>query len=438
MKVTRLLLLVGTLLAARSWANHDPNTFNEATLNAPGCNLCVTTFAYNFPTTSGFGPFGIAFYPGSKKVVVSTSSAPGKMFVFPALGDPAVLAPGCPTGPAGFDASLPAYSAGFTSAPLGPRGVYDMAFGLDGTLYATGDPGYLVKLSYNPVTNTFTVVNPVIDTGSFAAGMGTDQVSGAIIYQVGNQIRSYDPISNAITVLVPGGFQQADGVTVEKNGARFWVADIGANVMLEFAITRVGSGPPTGATGPTVLCSALPGADGIAKGLDGTCLQGKIFCNTNGGVIVQHDGSGCSNFISGGSRGDFVKVSCNGWLYATQSSSIALIRENSSAPVFEPQCGFSCDNLVNFVKTRLAGCISGNRLNSLETTCAKLQSGPPSAAVNTLTSELGRVCNELSSNSNPACVPALQFVGRGLANLLQDLTGQPAQSFVPAGCNFNL
>ena len=322
----------------------DPaSAFNPATLNAPSsCNICITTFAHGFPTGANAGPFGIAFLPNGKVLVTDSHSSPlSKLYLFPSDVDPSTAPPNCPGGTTGgFNA--PSFEVPFNRGPFDHFGDVDLCVSFDGRIFATGTnvsgQGILAELTYDPVANSFTAGAALDTAGTFAAGMALDHVSGSIFYDAGgNDIRAFNPATNTGLSLFSGPFTQLDGMDVSADGQFLWVADVGSNKVTQFTVVRDASLQPVSLVSPVTLCTGLPGADGIARGLSGTCLQNFLFCNTNGGTIAQWDltTNTCSTFLSGGTRGDFVKVSCKGWLYATQTDNIAIIRQADGSPLFE-------------------------------------------------------------------------------------------------------
>ncbi|HEY0806486.1 MAG TPA: hypothetical protein VGD84_15545 [Pseudonocardiaceae bacterium] len=121
-----------------------------------------------------------------------------------------------------------------------------------------------------------------------------------------------------------------DGITVNPDGSAVWVATVG------FGVTEYS---PTGQS-----LASLPiagGADGVAiAGSAATAaLRGDLFVNDNDGTITMvdvHNNNATSVVASGGSRGDFVTVGPDGFLYATQTDRVEQIQPNIFNPVIPP------------------------------------------------------------------------------------------------------
>ncbi len=131
----------------------------------------------------------------------------------------------------------------------------------------------------------------------------------------------------AIKALASGNF---DGLTVIDGGANVWVADVGSGVD-EYS-----------ATGKLVTKVSVPGGpDGVALASPAapSSIAGNLFVNCNDGTIVMvdvHDKDKQTTVASGGSRGDFVTVGPDGYLYATQQDRVEQIQPAIFAPVEEP------------------------------------------------------------------------------------------------------
>jgi hypothetical protein len=409
-KIIRTMAALGCLLLALAGglqASHDPNTFNDDTLiNPPGCSLCVTTFAFGFPTANNFSAFGITVLPNKQVLVSNTAIGQNELYLFP--NDTADAGgPGCPAGPAGFYAPTYALIPNFASINPTQRGVIDMVQGFGGRIFATAASdlgpytGRLVELTWSG--GTFTT-GPMLAGGSAGgvgvAGAALDPISGRILYVVDSAVHIYDPVTDTNANL-PLAFLNThsglDGLAVKVDPAlgvdQLYVADLEGALVRRFNINR-SAGVPVSATELSTLCAGFAVPDGIAVGQNGTCLQNKLLVNSNEGKLNIVDDLGlaspnCSTMVSGGSRGDFVKVGPRGWLYATQSTSIALIRPSDGTSVFVDPLPTSCNNLVlRAQQLASTGCISSLVAGELGLACQ----GSCTQAAPHLLAALGALC----------------------------------------------
>jgi sugar lactone lactonase YvrE len=183
--------------------------------------------------------------------------------------------------------------------------------------------------TFDPVTlalGPMVVPAPCGDT----RGLATDPPTGDL-YVTGAcglwRISGLTTAHPTATQLAPGNL---DGITVSPDGSAVWVATVG------FGITEYS---PTGQSLASVPIAG--GADGvaIAGSAADVALRGDLFVNDNDGTITMvdvHNNNATSVVASGGSRGDFVTVGPDGFLYATQSDGVEQIQPNIFNPVIPP------------------------------------------------------------------------------------------------------
>ena len=118
--------------------------------------------------------------------------------------------------------------------------------------------------------------------------------------------------------LATGNF---DGITVDPATGHAWIADNGAGELIEYDLagrTQVRTiGGFNGPDGVAVAGTAAP-----------TGVAGDLFVNSNDGTITRVDlPDGATSVVaSGGTRGDFVAVGPDGFLYATQEDLVEQIK----------------------------------------------------------------------------------------------------------------
>jgi sugar lactone lactonase YvrE len=170
------------------------------------------------------------------------------------------------------------------------------------------------------------VLAPCHDT----RGLGADPATGDL-FVTGDcglfRLTGLGSAHPAIKTLATGNF---DGLTVVNNGADVWVADVGNGVDEYSAtgalVTKVGVGG-----NPDGVALASPAAP--------SSIAGNLFVNCNNGSIVMvnvHAKNAQTIVASGGSRGDFVTVGPDGYLYATQVDRVEQIQPAIFAPVEQP------------------------------------------------------------------------------------------------------
>ena len=120
------------------------------------------------------------------------------------------------------------------------------------------------------------------------------------------------------TQIASGNF---DGITIDQTTDHAWIADNGNGKVIEFDL---------GTNTELRSFSGFNGPDGVAIAASsaGPDVAGDVFVNGNDGTITRIDlPSGTESVVaSGGSRGDFVAVGPDGYLYATQSSLVEQVQ----------------------------------------------------------------------------------------------------------------
>lgn len=122
-----------------------------------------------------------------------------------------------------------------------------------------------------------------------------------------------------------------DGIALSPDANGIWVADFTTSTVTEFdrsgaVITAISTGHPSDGI-------AIAGADAPSG------VAGNVFVNDNDGTIVRIDtnnGDAVSVVGSGGSRGDFVTVGPDQYLYATQTDEVVKIAPNIFVPALTP------------------------------------------------------------------------------------------------------
>ncbi len=443
MRLRRWVMVV-SIFAAGATGAFNPATIDTSSLSPSSCQVCLTTFASGFPSGPiGASPFGVLFFP-SHKVLVGLTWPTNQLYLFPGMAGPGDLGTNCPTGggfsaPANFLQNLPGFDR-----------VLDLVLTHNGRIFASGVKagGQVEVFELLWSAGTFTVGVEIPVPSAYTAGMALDPVTGHVLVVGYLTIFSLDPIPPVPTLAVAatgGPFGQPDGIDVENSGTRAWVADVGNGNVVEFALSHPGGLPAL--TNPTVLCS-FPAADGVARGLNGTCFRNHIAVNDNNGNVnlVRVTGSGkspCSTLVSGGSRGDFVKVGCNGWMYATQSTSVEIVRDQGGAPAFECNSPWGCRGLREYAQELDRTCgLSGVTGPEAPGLCAKLENLDPSDDAQATTryqDDITNICTALTNGTlSGPCAERAKALAIATAMLLQDVTGQLAVGFLPAGCPISI
>jgi sugar lactone lactonase YvrE len=274
----------------------------------------ASDYATGFPVASccGWGPIGVAF-DSSDNLYVS-DAADGHIYRFQPGG-----------GAAGAATRL-------TAEPL-PGGLKGLAFSSDGRLYlARGKTGDVVELdpSTGAIRRTVAVDIPC------ATGLAVDPKSGDLFVSQDDCAPGVLRISGFAAG--PGTVKHyastpccADGLTFAPDGT-LYAAD-GGHVL------EIG-GTTSSTPGATRSIARVPHADGVAIGAAGAGESPFIVVNSTDGKVTRVDFARFpptqTTIVSGGTRGDFVAVDSRGCLYATQSSSVALITPPGPGCDLEP------------------------------------------------------------------------------------------------------
>jgi hypothetical protein len=267
------------------------------TLTAAGIaqGLSLSTFASNFPNSSGIGPVGIAF-PTTGGVLVTNPSR-GTIQLFPTDTD-------------GWNAA--------NITPINSFGAGGNAFGLgqlNGTVYMTNQVAADVVQLINNGASTQVVVSGIPGA---SAVLGDPFNNLLYVDRSGNGAPIYvvDPVAKTMNVFVNIA---ADGLSLSADGKTLYAA--------------IDGGPAGGhvlgfdtKTGAQVFDSGLipGGPDGTAVGT-GPKFSGLLFANTNGGTVVEVNLNTLvqTTIATGGSRGDFATVDpSTNTLMLTQTDSI--------------------------------------------------------------------------------------------------------------------
>ena len=254
--------------------------------------LGLSTFASNFPTAAGLGPFGIAF-PTTGGVLVS--DGPGNIRLFATNADNQNA------------------SAGVIGQNYGFRNAHQMAQ-VGGAIYVAQAPnGQVIQVNNN---GTF---NHVVASGlPEAAGLVASPTTGHLFASTLNTSRivEIDPLTNTVLRTLVNNY--ADGLSISADGSILYGADGASGHVFGWRTSD----------GVRVFDSGF-----IAGGIDGTAfgagpLLGNIYVNTNGGTLVEVNLTTLAQTLigTGGSRGDFVSVDpSNNSLLITQTDSILRI-----------------------------------------------------------------------------------------------------------------
>ena len=209
------------------------------------------------------------------------------------------------------------------------NGVY---YGVAGQNQSTVHEGVYI---FDPTT--LALKSKVVETPCQAPrGLEPDPATGDLLVAADCglfRVSGPDTAKPVIKRLAPGDF---DGVTVVDNGADMWVADRATGGVDEYS-----------AAGALVTSVQIQGdADGVALASTSapSSIAGNLFVNNNNGTIVMvdvHHHNAQSVIASGGTRGDFVAVGPDGYLYATASDRVEQIQPAIFAPTEEPGGGGS-------------------------------------------------------------------------------------------------
>jgi kumamolisin len=283
----------------------DFNNYKFGTA-APG--YAVTTFASSFPIDcfSGLGPIGLVFTPVNNLLVGDTFNS--TLYSFMTQG-----------GVAG-----PATRVGIVTPASGQ--LAGLTFGRDGRLYAAQGPKVV---EVDPKTGA--VLRTVVTLAGDGKGMAVDPLSGDLFVSISfDGIKRISNYTTGPATLVPYTNGDIDGFAFAADGTIYAASGGGP-------IARI-TGTNTPMPGTLTVLTSLNRPDGIGIEPNPTdASKPFLYVNRNDGIITRIDtsalitipaspcGSACTDIYTGGSRGDFVTVSNDGCLYATQSDRVIRI-----------------------------------------------------------------------------------------------------------------
>lgn len=251
-------------------------------------------FLTGFPNDGHFGPTGMAFSKNGDILVAD--AADGNLYRFSATG-------------------------GKTGTPFArPGTILGMVFAGDGKLYASKRlPSSIVELDPSDGHVIRTVASGF---SNLLAGLAVDPKSSDLFVtdQASNTYASsagvfrVKPSNGTVTTYASGElFPAPDGLIFDTDGTLYVANERASGDIVR--VDRQGNA--------TVLVTLPGGPDGLAVGKPGGSLAGSLLVNRNDGVISRIDLTqspvSVSTFAGGGSRGDFVAVSPDGYLFATQT-----------------------------------------------------------------------------------------------------------------------
>ena len=181
--------------------------------------------------------------------------------------------------------------------------------------------------SFSPTTLKVTsqvVGNPCGDL----RGLAADPATGDLIMSGDCGLFRVKNPASAVPSFQQLAAGNLDGITVDPVTNTVWAADNGNDAVIQYYSTdgsEITSIPMQG--GPDGLAIASPDAPGG--------IGGNLFVNRNDGIITmidRHNANATSVVASGGSRGDFVSVGPDGFLYATQSDRVEQIQPAIFSP----------------------------------------------------------------------------------------------------------
>ncbi len=325
----------------------------------------ATGFALDPSDFGCVGPIGIAFAPDGSLYVVDAANQ--VLYRFPPGGGVADTL--TEVGP------LPPSNAADGNAGT----IFGIAFGSDGSLYATAGGGFEggggAVLQLNPATAALKRVlvqmtsssNGNDDYTGCALGIAPDPLSGDLmVTQPGCTLlggepfveRVIGPTSNSPTIVHYTGEAgsanrldgDVDGITIAPDGTIF-AADEDGGIEQIGATAGPQPAPVTDVIDLTTASGAKAPVDGVGVGEDpGSTHPAFLFVNRNDGIIDKLDLSTTpptvTQIFSGGSRGDFVTVGPDGCLYATQTDRIVKLTNadgtcSLSSTAVVPQLGLT-------------------------------------------------------------------------------------------------
>lgn len=268
----------------------------------------LTTFASNFPTTSGIGPRGIDFLPNGQAMV---SSLNGQIRRFP-------------TRDAGGH-----WIDNQSALAVNPFVTIDGTDNANGMGHLGSDTHiYLAQHTNNQVVqlNADGSLNHVVAPIPSALGIAVHPTTGHLFVTgsgagASGGVFNVDPVAGTFTMV---SAEKADGITITPDGSTIYVANYGGTFPSEIV------GYNTSTNAEVFRSAPIPGnIDGVALGFGP--LTGYIYAVTNGngtntGTIVEVNLSTQAQVViaTGGSRGDLCASdpTGSGDVLFTQSNSV--------------------------------------------------------------------------------------------------------------------
>lgn len=321
----------GTLILANPTGSafDTSDAFGTATSTGSGSGsggFIATPFATGFNTMGTLGPVGVAFDNAGNLFVMNYAT--GVLYKFGPSGGVA--------GP-----STQVSANGIFGCPTSISASSGLAFSKDGKhLYlAQQCSGQVLEVDQT----TGVVIRTVASGIPYATGIATDPVSGDLFvtepsFGHDDIIRVSNPTSANPTVgpyAHPGS--KSDGIAFGPDGTLY--ASICCSAVIIIAGT---SASAPGTVLAVISNAALAGNDGIALLPPPPGAVGEsIVVNSNFGFLVEIDNPLTAtptfhNIVSGGSRGDFVTVGPDHWLYATQSDNVEKVTSADGTCPFAP------------------------------------------------------------------------------------------------------
>jgi hypothetical protein len=167
-------------------------------------------------------------------------------------------------------------------------------------------------------------------------GLAVNQATGDLLVTGTCGLFRISKPSSPTPVVTQLATANLDGLTVTPDGKAIWAANLDIGGVTEYSIT-----------GKVIVSVAVPGgADGVAIASAAAThgVAGNLFVNSNDGSITMvdtHKQNALTVVAAGGSRGDFVTVGVDGFLYATQTDRVEQVQPAIFVPVGPPSSSSS-------------------------------------------------------------------------------------------------